>query len=414
MAFGRREFLRAAAVAPLATGSAQALNLEDPISSLEDSVQDLDPLPREAYAARIEKARRLMAENFADAFFVEGGSSLNYFTGVRWGQSERTFGVLIPGKGKPTFICPAFEEGRARERMGMIDADLRVWQEHESPFELVAKLLSDWSLRAGTIAIDPGTRYFIVQGLANESSTAAFYSGRRITDGCRMVKSPSELKYMYRANEITKKAYHAALTGLKEGMTPAELGRRISDAHSKMGVRGGAMVLFGPASAFPHGTRESRKLQQGDSVLIDGGCSVHGYRSDVTRTAIFGKPSDKQRKVWDTVLKAQKAALAAARPGVECQELDRVARGVIEDAGYGPGYRYFTHRLGHGIGIDGHEAPYLVKDNELELEPGMTFSDEPGIYIIGEFGVRHEDVMVITENGAEFMGPPTQTISNPV
>ena len=174
------------------------------------------------------------------------------------------------------------------------------------------------------------------------------------------------------------------------------------------------MVLFGPTAAYPHGTREVRKLHEGDSVLVDGGCSVHGYRSDVTRTAIFGKPSDKQREVWETVLKAQNAALKAARPGVECQELDRVARTVIEKAGYGPGYKYFTHRLGHEIGMDGHEAPYIVKDNEQVLEPGMTFSNEPGIYIVGEFGIRHEDVQVITEKGSEFMGPHTKTIESPV
>lgn len=401
MELKRREFLKVGGAGSLALVGSKSPLLAESMSSLTDMVSDLEPVPAEEYSGRIEKARLLMAESGYGAFFVEGGSSLDYFTGVQWGRSERTFGAVIPKNGRVAFVCPAFEKGRAMERVGSLDAEVRIWEEHQRPFEVIAGILADRGLRSGEVAVEPTTRNFIVVGMGGACPTVGFNDGSDVTDGCRMIKSELELRYMRRADEITKKAYRVAAEGLKEGMTPSELGQLISSAHSRMGVRGGALVLFGPASAFPHGTRDVHHLKEGDVVLMDGGCSVRGYRSDVTRTLVFGKPSDKQRKIWDVVHKAQEAALAAARPGVTCGELDRVARQVIDESGYGPGYRYFTHRLGHGIGMDGHEAPYLVQGNSLPLEPGMTFSDEPGIYIEGEFGIRHEDVLVVTEDGAE-------------
>ncbi len=413
MNLDRRGFLKTGALAALAPTVASAAS-SDPIDALTDMLGDVAELPPGEYERRLEKARKLMGEHGLEALFVEGGSSLEYFAGFSWGRSERMFAMVVPRQGAPVFVSPAFEEGRARERISPSDAEVRVWQEHESPYRLVAQALADRKIRAGKIAVEPTTRLFLVSGLRQAAPGCEFVDGRAVSDGCRMVKSQAEIALMRRANEITKKAYAAALAGLKEGMTPKDLGRRVSDAHSRMGTQGGALVLFGAASAYPHGTKEESVLREGDVVLVDGGCKVRGYSSDVTRTMVFGTPTAKQKEVWNIVREAQEAALTAAKPGVECQELDRVARRIIEKAGYGPGYRFLTHRLGHGIGLDGHESPYLVEGNALKLEPGMSFSDEPGIYIVGEFGIRHEDIMVITEQGAEFLGDKTHGIDKAV
>ncbi len=410
----RRHFLAVGGVAPAAAKSVVKTFEEpvDPIGNLTNQLQGVAGIAASEYAARLEKARRLMAAQGVDALFVEGGSSLFYFTGVRWGRSERTFGVVIPRRGKPGFVCPAFEEGRAREAVDGPTAEVRAWQEHEDPFLVVKGILEDRGLAAsGRIGLEPSTRFFIVDGLRRAAPGWDWVNGKSISDGCRMTKSSVEIDLMRRANEITKMAFRAAAAGLQEGMTPSQLNQRISKAHDQLGTSGGALVLFGPAAAFPHGTRETRKLKEGDIVLMDGGCKVHGYSSDVTRTTVFGEPSERQLKIWEIVQQAQEKAFRAARPGVACQELDRIARRQIEAAGYGPGYRLFTHRLGHGIGLDGHEEPYLVEGNQLLLEPGMTFSNEPGIYLPGELGVRHEDIMVITEDGAEFLGPRAEGIS---
>ncbi len=395
----RREFLVLSATLPAGLKAVR----EDPIDELTDLAGGLSGLPGSEYERRLERARQLMARRKLDAFFAEGGSTLAYFTGVSWGRSERAFGVIIARHGQPIMICPAFEERRARERMGAIDADLRVWQEHESPFQLIRSSLSDLKAGSGRIGVEPTTRHFLVDGISKAMPGTIIEDGRPVSDGCRMRKSKLELDYMRVACRITKSAYEAAFAGLEEGMSPGDLGSRISRAHARMGARGGAMVLFGPAAAFPHGTRERRPLQPGDAVLVDGGCKVHSYSSDISRTMFFGEAGAKQKAVYEIVKRAQTAALQAARPGIACQELDRVARRVVEEAGYGPGYSYFTHRLGHGIGLDGHESPYLVEGNTLSMEPGMTFSNEPGIYLPGEFGVRLEDIMVITEDGAEFL-----------
>lgn len=374
----------------------------------------LKPPELSDYEARLEKARRLLAQHHMEALYVESGSTLVYFTGINWGRSERMFAVLIPRRGRLAFIGPAFEKQRAEEQIIFADSQLFTWQEHESPYERAGRIFGDRRISSGRIGIEPSTRFFLVSGLRQVSGSLEWVDGSPVSDGCRMTKSPQELEYMKVANLLTKQAYKAALDSLAEGMTSGDLARRIAEEHSKLGVQGAAMVLFGANSAFPHGSRTPRRLREGDVVLIDGGCSVHGYRSDVSRTAVFGKPSPKQRRVWNLVREAQAAALQAARPGMPCQELDRIARQVIQKGGYGPGYRFFTHRLGHGIGLDGHEAPYLVGGNTLPLQPGMTFSNEPGIYIQGAFGVRHEDIMVITESGAEFLGPASESIEEPV
>jgi Xaa-Pro dipeptidase len=361
------------------------------------------PLSLQDYGARVEKAQSLMAAHDIDGLFVSGGSDLMYFTNVNWFLSERTFGAILNRKGKPIWIWPAFELESAREIIPK-GQEIRTWEEHENPFELIAGVMKDLGSSSGRLALAPNTRSFILFGLRQNGTSLELVNGAAVTEGCRAVKTEKELEYMDLSNKITKLAYREGFIQLREGMSQKDLSSIISNAHQQMGVSGGGGPQFGPGSAFPHGSRVQRTLKEGDIVLVDGGCSVEGYRSDVTRTVVFGKPSDKQKVVWDIVKKGQSEALKAVRPGVACGEIDRVTRKVIEDAGYGPGYKYFTHRLGHGIGMDGHEYPYLVKGSKVKLQAGMTFSDEPGIYIYGEFGIRLEDCFVVTEDGGRILG----------
>lgn len=402
----RRSFLKvgglsisgAGFVNQLFTNSASAQD-----ARLQNMVAGVKPLAPEDYEERLEQARKLMAKSKMDALFVSGGSDLAYFTNVNWFISERTFGGIINRKGKTIWVWPAFEAESAREMIPK-DQELRTWEEHENPFKLIGGVMHDLGAATGRLGIAPSTRSFIVFGLQKEVPGLELVNGAPISEGCRGIKSPKEIAYMDLANKITKLAYAEGFNHLKEGMSPRDLSGAISSAHQQMGVRGNGGPQFGPSTAFPHGSRVPRTLQDGDVVMVDGGCNVEGYQSDVTRTIVFGKPTGKQKAVWEIVKKAQSAALKAVRPGVACEEIDGAARKVIEDAGYGPGYKYFAHRLGHGIGMDGHEYPYLVKENKLKLQPGMTFSDEPGIYIYGEFGIRIEDCFVVTDDGARFLG----------
>jgi Xaa-Pro dipeptidase len=343
-----------------------------------------------------------MTREGIDALFIEGGTNLKYFFNISWWLSERTFGALVNTKGNPVWICPAFELERASELIPD-NHEIRTWEEHESPYKLFSSIINDLGLKDAKVAMGPNVRSFISQGIRRELPSN-LGDGSMAVNMVRAVKTEKELAYMDLANSITKKAYQYAFGRLKEGMTREEIAKDISFAHSEMGVSGSGGPQLGFTSAFPHGTKQRRDLHNGDIVLVDGGCSIEGFRSDVTRTIVFGQASDKQKKVFDIVLKAQQEAHKAVRPGVTCGEIDRVARKVVDDAGFGPGYTYFAHRLGHGIGMDGHEYPYLVKDNPLILEPGMTFSNEPGIYIYDEFGVRIEDCFVVTEDGARMLG----------
>lgn len=406
MGFSRREFLRIGGLSIATYGFANNLfssQEKSEQSDLKNLVKHVKPLALEDYQKRIEKAKHLLAEHNLDALFLTGSTNLVYFTNVRWWRSERTFGAVINRKGNPIWICPAFELERAKEKVPE-GHEIRVWEEDESPFKLIAGIMRDIGASKGRLALGPTVRAFVFYGLREDAPGLELVNGAVITEGCRGIKTKKEIEYMDLANKITKLAYQEAFKHLREGMSSGDLGSLISDAHQKMGVRGGGWPQFGPNSAFPHGSSIVRNLHQNDTIVLDGGCSVEGYRSDVTRTIVFGKPSDKQRKIWDIVKKAQSEALKAVRPGVPCEHIDRVSRKVIEDAGYGPEYKYFTHRLGHGIGMDGHEYPYLAQGNKLKLQRGMTFSDEPGIYIYGEFGVRLEDCFVVTEDRGRFLG----------
>jgi len=374
------------------------------------------PITTEERARRIEKARRLMTREGLDAILLTGGTSMVYFTAVRWGLSERLFAVVVPRRGRAFVVCPAFEEDRAREQLDrgpLADAEVLTWQEHESPYERVGQGLRSRGVSTGRLGIEETVRFVFSDGVARAAPALDLVSATPVTAGCRGVKDEHELELMRLASEVTLTAYRAAWEALEEGMTQGDFARLVSAAISRQGFSGGAGVQVGPYSALPHGSRTPQVIREGTILLMDGGCSVEGYRADLSRTFVLGSATEKMKRVFEIVQQAQQAALARAAPGVEAQAVDAAARSVIEEAGFGPGYAYFTHRVGHGIGMDGHEWPYLVKGNTQRLEPGMTFSDEPGIYIRGEFGVRLEDDMVITEDGAELLTPPSPSLEDP-
>ena len=372
------------------------------------------PVPLAERQARIEKARRLMRENRIDAIYVEPGSSMFYFTGMRWSTSERMLALIIPARGEIAWVCPKFEEERARELI-KIGNDIRTWEEDQSPYQRVAEIFRDRGLHTGRVGMEERVRFFLFDGIRKEASHLQFVSATPVTAGCRMFKSPAEIALMQRANDITLVAYKATHDSMREGMTQDEFASNCAAAFTALGVSGGIFVSFGKYTAFPHGSSTPQKLQEGDVVLMDGGCGVEGYQSDITRTFVFGKPTQRQRDIWNLERKAQDAGFAAAKVGAPCEAVDAAARKVITDAGFGPDYKTpgLPHRTGHGIGLDGHEWTNFVRGNKTPIQPGMCFSDEPTIVIYGEFGIRLEDCLHITENGAKFFTEQSPSIDRP-
>ena len=420
--FSRRTFLYGAGAAAALLhapklDAEQQPDLPPSIRALSSMRSQVRPITADERRTRIEKARRLMAEQKIDAIMLCQGTSLMYFTNIGWGGGERLFACLVPAKGEPFFVCPAFEEDRAREQIALGPfagtADVRTWHEHESPYERVAQGLRDRGITTGVIGMEERIDFVFSNGIRDAAPGARVVSATPVTAGCRMIKDAHELELMRLASDVTLKAYEAAFKGLAEGMTQNDFARLVSAAHAQLGFQGGAGVQVGEYSALPHGSIAPQTVREGTILLIDGGCTVAGYQSDLSRTFVLGKATDKMKQVFEIERKAQDAALAAAKPGVPCEAVDAAARKVIVDAGYGPDYKYFTHRVGHGIGMDGHEWPYLVRGNTLPLAPGMTFSDEPGIYLRGEFGVRLEDDMYITEDGARLFTPQSNSLEQP-
>jgi len=422
----RRRFLQASTITAGAslgafTSALSAQEASTPlpasVASLKSMKEQAKPITVDERAARQEKARELMAANHLDAILLMSGTSLQYFAGVQWWPSERFFALVLPAKGRGLCICPAFEEGRAREQLANSpegkNADVRTWQEDDNPYQLLAQGFKDLNISAGTLGMEETVRFVFSDGIAKLLPQAKLVSGTPVTAGCRMLKSDHELELMSLANRVTLAAYQAAYHTLRDGMPQAELEKLVAAAHTQLGFPGEAGIEFGENSSFPHGSTVPQIIRDGTLIMIDGGCTVEGYQSDITRTFVFGKPSDKMKKLFEIVHRAQTTALKTARPGVECRAVDAAARKVIGDAGYGPDYKFFTHRVGHGIGMDGHEWPYLVRGNTTLLASHMTFSDEPGVYIPGEFGVRLEDDMHITENGAELFTPQSPSLEDP-
>ena len=414
-AFPRRQFLRATASASalsiLPAGSAPPAtcgpDLPEAFSSLKPLGSRVKPIAVEEFQARIQHAQKLMTEQKPrlDALFLSPGTSLYYFTGIRWGISERLLALVLPRDGVPFLVCPAFEEGRLREQL-RFPIEVFAWQEDQSPTQLAAATLARHGTRAGRIGIEETTRFTFFDHLREAGPRFEFASADSVTIACRGRKSDNELNLVRLACEATFDVFRAVFASLREGMSQEEIAQFVEAGFSRMNLHGGALVLIGASAALPHGTVQPQRLKEGDVVLIDGGTSVDGYQSDVTRTAIFGKPSEKLLRAFNTVRRAQDAALEAARAGRLSGTVDDAARAVITGAGFGPDYKFFTHRLGHGIGLDGHEHPYLVRGSKTVLEPGMTFSNEPGIYVPGDYGIRCEDDMVIMVEGpAQLLTP---------
>jgi Xaa-Pro dipeptidase len=421
----RREFVQrgalvgGAAVLGLRPSTALANQLDDgrydgssnpsPIRSLPADAPP--PISEAERAQRRDKAQRLMKELGYSAMLIEPGANMTYFAGIDWARSERLFAFILPQTGKPVVISPAFEQQRAEDQVAG-RFEIRVWQEDQSPEALIAGVFRDWGIATGKVAIDGSARTFVYNEMAMANAAIQFGTAEAITNACRGVKSAHEIEIMRYANRMTLEVYRDAFKALRVGMTQAELGRNVLDGFAKRGYPGGfALVLFGESSAYPHGLPKPRSLAENQVVLLDGGTGVLGYQSDMTRTVVFGTVAPEAQKVFDIVHEAQRSALATAAPGKRCGDVDAAARKVITDAGYGPDYRTFTHRLGHGIGLEGHEWPYLVRGSQIVMQAGMTFSDEPGIYQYGKFGIRLEDILAITESGAEMMTPPQSSLS---
>ncbi len=428
----RRRFLEVGGAAGVAAASLPLVASTSPVkpddsslpaslAALKSRKSEATPITRDERHERQERARELMSESKLDAIVLMEGTSLRYFTGIRWWGGERMFALVLPAKGEAFYVCPAFEEDRAREQLANApdgsNPSVRTWQEDESPYQRVAQGLKDRGLSSGRLGIEETTRFVFVDGIAKAAPQATLASATPVTAGCRMIKSVHEVALMRLAAQVTLAAYEAVYQALREGMTQNQVGDLIAAAYRQLGFPGGASVQVGEYTALPHGSATPQVIREGSIVMIDDGCTVEGYQSDITRTFVLGKipeqAGDKMKKVFDIVHRAQSAALAAARPGVECGAIDAAARKVIVDAGYGPDYKYFSHRLGHGMGMDGHEWPYLVRGNTTKLAPNITTSNEPGIYIRGEFGVRLEDDMHVTENGAELFTPQSPALDDP-
>jgi Xaa-Pro dipeptidase len=419
VALSRRKFFEVAAAVPATAivlrslqnnALAESSALPQAFARLKPTAGRVRPVTPEEFGRRIERAQRLMTDVPVaasgspsqaakyDALFFAPGTSLYYFTGIRWGLSERLVGLVIPRMGKPILVVPAFEEGRLREKLHL-PMEVRIWQEDQSPTQIATAALADQNIRTGRIGIDETAGFTFFDHLRNAAPGFEYASADPVTIACRAHKSAHELELMSIACDATFDVFRATFTSLKEGMSQDDIAHMVEAGFEKMNLHGGALVLLGASAALPHGTLQPQKLKEGDVVLIDGGCGVEGYASDVTRTTVYGKATDKVRRAFELVRKSQDAALDAARQGRFSGTVDDAARAVIVNGGYGPDYKFFTHRLGHGIGLDGHEHPYLVRGSKTVLDAGMTFSNEPGIYIPGEFGLRCEDDMVITADG---------------
>ncbi|HET7268112.1 MAG TPA: Xaa-Pro peptidase family protein [Oleiagrimonas sp.] len=426
---GRRQFLRlstmgAAALPLLATGCAKAADAgtagaANGANKMPRSIAALQPVTGKAvpigdaeYESRLAKAQRLMGKHKLDAIFVAGGTSLDYFADVKWWLSERTAGMILPREGDPVYVFPTFERGRAEEQV-RFGHDICTWQENESPYKTIAQILKDLHIAGGTLGIEERVPFFMADGIGQAAANINLVSATPVTAGCRAFKSKAELALMQIANDATLATYHAVWQALQPGMTEADVHALVQAAYARQGVEGFASVNVGKYTASPHGSREPQEIREGTVVMLDDGCKVEGYTSDITRTFVLGKASDKMKKVFAIIQQAQRAAREAARTGGVMQDIDAAARKVIVDAGYGPDYKYFTHRLGHGIGMDMHEWYYAVGGDTRTIADRMTMSDEPGIYIPGEFGVRLEDCMYTTPDGGHWFTQPSPSIEHP-
>ena len=416
MSLNRRNFIRlSAGNAALLSGLPKSMRATPKNNHPRPMLADVSPITLEERQNRVQKAQRLMTEHKIAAIVLDAGTSMQYFTGISWWPSERTMAAVIPAHGEVSYVCPAFEAERLHQLI-TIGKEVRTWEEHESPYKLIAGALKDSTTGNGSIGMEERLRFFIYDGVRKEAPQLTYVSADPVTMNCRLIKSPAEIALMKKASDITIAAYKASVALLHEGMTPGDFSAIAEDAHARLGVKGELSANFGAASAYPHGSIEPQHLKKGDIVIMDGGCKVEGYQSDISRTVVFGAPpTPRQREIWDLEKKAQSAGFAAANIGVPCEQVDAAARRVLTDAGFGPGYKLpgLPHRTGHGIGMDMHEWGNMVKGNQQLLQPGMCFSIEPMIAIYGEFGIRLEDCAYMTEDGPRWFSEPSPAIDRP-
>jgi Xaa-Pro dipeptidase len=411
----RRAFV-AGSAAGAALGAAAAPAAGKSPTGLKSLTTAAQPISPAEHEARLEKLQMLMRERGTAALLVEAGSALEYFTGVRWWRSERTTAALIPVSGEPVIVTPFFEEPSIRETL-KVAGDVRPWKEDESPFELLAGALRAQGA-PGALAIEPTTRFFIVEHVTRAAANKRdVISGDELVGACRTVKSSHELALMQSANDVTIAALRHVHGAVRAGMRATDVQNLMIAATEALGgVHEFSLVLLNEASAFPHGSIKPQQVREGSVILIDTGCAVHGYQSDISRSWVFGTPSARQREVWNTVKRGQEIALETARPGIAVGAIDRAVRTFYEQQGWARDYGLpgLSHRTGHGIGLDGHESPYLVRNDATPLQTGMCFSDEPGLYIPGEFGIRLEDCWHMTDAGPALFTPLARSIEQPI
>jgi Xaa-Pro dipeptidase len=412
----RRQLLKGAAIlAGAAVLPRAAWAAEIDTSGLSDMTRDVAPISAAERATRIARAQALMAQAGMAAIVLEPGASLTYFTGVEWWRSERLTAAVLPARGTVTVVTPFFEAPSVKQSLA-VPAEVRVWQEDEDPLALLAAALGDSGAAAATIGIEETVRWFVSDGLARRLPQAKLVSANPVVRGCRMIKSPAEIALLQKAADVTVAALRWVHPRIREGMGPAEISAMLDTAHSRLGGKSdGALVLLGEAAAYPHGSRNPQRVRAGEVVLLDCGCSVHGYASDISRTFVPGRAPDDVRRVWDTVAEGQQRARAAARIGAPAGSVDDAVRRFYESRGFGPGYRLpgLSHRTGHGIGMDGHEPVNLVHGEATPLAAGMCFSNEPGLYLPGKFGVRLEDCFHLTEAGPQWFSVPPVSLDAP-
>ncbi|MET0264819.1 MAG: Xaa-Pro peptidase family protein [Duganella sp.] len=397
--------------------------MDEALASLSDMTVGAVPIGKEEHLQRVARAQAFMREQGVAAIYINAGANLTYFTGTRWHASERMVGAILPAQGAIEYIAPAFEESTLKDFM-LVDGPVNCWEEHESPYQLFIDTLARMGIApaadgagAPRIGICESAAFFIFDGIRPLAGGYALENASLVTAHCRTRKSVNEIALMQRAKDMTLAVHIAAASILREGITTTEVEQFIDRAHRKVGASGSyfVIVLFGEATAYPHGVNYVQTLKAGDTVLIDTGCKLHNYISDITRTYVYGDISERQRSVWNSEKKAQLAAFAAAQLGVPCEAVDQAARRSLEEDGFGPGYKLpgLPHRTGHGIGLDIHEWPYLVGGNKTPLDVGMCFSNEPMICIPGEFGIRHEDHFYMTTHGPKWFTEPAHSIDDP-
>ena len=390
---------------------------EQALASLSNMTKTLVPIQPEEYFTRIANAQEYMQANNIDAVYLNAGTNLTYFTGMKWYASERMVGAILPAVGIVQYIAPYFEIGTLNG-FKIIDGPIHGWQEHQNPYSLFVEVLKQLDISdAATIGIDESAPFFIFDGINNVQTGLNLINAQPVTAHCRMHKSDNEIALMQSAMDMTLAVHKATASMLYAGISTTEVEAFIKRAHQKVGAPGNyfCIVLFGVATSFPHGVKDAQVLKKGDMVLIDTGCKVHDYLSDITRSYVFGEPTTRQREFWDIEKHAQLAAFNAAKIGVPCEVVDDAARGYLASQGLGPEYQTpgCPHRTGHGIGLDIHEWPYLVGGNKTPLATGMCFSNEPMLVVPDEFGIRLEDHFYMTDSGPRWFTEPSNNIDNP-